>query len=213
MHSLYLVKFILFKMSDLKLWVNTRKHYRCQITKLHNDLGNWPSLDETEKLVKKSKLLNIKVEIKQLNDKIQAAKFSGDDNEDDLTRELDDCESYGDKLNACLAVIESSNSNPGSFNGGDQRQSLLKSPVVPLPNFSGDDNEDLTKFLTIFDETLNRLNYKSFDKFLVLKQQLKGRALVLINSLEVDRLTKMLRIYLQRLLHVLLISDSIQLSN
>ena len=58
----------------------------------------------------------------------------------------------------------------------------LKRPTAPLPRFKG---EDLYKFFATFEETTNKYSYTEFDKLILLKQQLSGRALVLIDSLEI----------------------------
>ena len=64
---------------------------------------------------------------------------------------------------------------------------MLKSPVAPLPTFSGSNDESLFKFFKSFEETISHYNYPDDDKFLLLKQQMSKRALVLIDSLESDK--------------------------
>ncbi len=66
-------------------------------------------------------------------------------------------------------------------------QGLLKSPIAPLPKFLSRDGEDLNRFLTQFEETINRFSYPEYEKLLLLKQQISGRALLLVDSLEADK--------------------------
>ena len=65
-------------------------------------------------------------------------------------------------------------------------QSMLKSPTAPLPTFASSEGENLIKFFKQFEETINRFHYSDYDKLILLKQQVKGRAATLLNSLEVD---------------------------
>ena len=60
-------------------------------------------------------------------------------------------------------------------------QTGLKRPITSLQRGGW---EDLTKFLAAFKETTMKYSYPDFDKFILLKQQLSGRALILIDSLE-----------------------------
>lgn len=68
--------------------------------------------------------------------------------------------------------------------------SLLKSPTAPLPRYNGTDLGDLTRYLSQFEDTISKLRYPSYDNFLFLKQQLSGKALILVNSLAVNEAIK-----------------------
>ena len=61
-------------------------------------------------------------------------------------------------------------------------------PSGPLPRFSSAENEDLTKFLTQFEAVINKYKFSDYEKLILLKQQVSGRALVLLNSLEAHNL-------------------------
>ena len=65
--------------------------------------------------------------------------------------------------------------------------SLLKSPIAPLPKYCSTEDEDLERFFSEFEDTLSKFNYPDYDKLLLLKQQISGRALTLVNSLEADK--------------------------
>ena len=64
---------------------------------------------------------------------------------------------------------------------------MLKSPVSPLPKFASKEGEDLHKCFFQFEETLSKFSYPEYDKLLLLKQQVSGRASILLNSLESDK--------------------------
>lgn len=63
----------------------------------------------------------------------------------------------------------------------------LKPRVTPLPKYSGDLNESLEKFFYNFECVLQRVPYSEYEKFVLLKENLSGRALILIGSLEQSR--------------------------
>ena len=52
--------------------------------------------------------------------------------------------------------------------------------------FQGGNTENLSRFLFEFEAAVNRYNLAEYDKLLLLKQLLKGRASYLINSLELN---------------------------
>ena len=62
----------------------------------------------------------------------------------------------------------------------------LKPPTAPLPFFTSKDKEDFTKFILQFEAVTNKYNYSEYEKLLLLKQQISGRAKYLIESLESD---------------------------
>ena len=62
--------------------------------------------------------------------------------------------------------------------------SMLKSASAPLPKYSSNEGEGLVKFLQQFEETTKCFSYTDYDRFLLLKQQISGRALALIDSLD-----------------------------
>ena len=66
-------------------------------------------------------------------------------------------------------------------------RSLLKSPIAPLPKYTGTYEEDLERFFNEFEDTLSKFNYPDYDKLLLLKQQISNRALTLVNSLEASK--------------------------
>lgn len=65
-------------------------------------------------------------------------------------------------------------------------RSLLKNPTAPLPKYYCTDSDDLTRFLSQFEDTISKFRYPAYDKVLLLKQQMSGRALILVDSLAVN---------------------------
>ena len=100
------------------------------------------------------------------------------------------CEEYDSKLRSCFVLLKTGSSfvPPIAGTSNDAARSLLKSPVAPLPKFASTEGEDLIRFFTEFEETISKFSYSEYDKLLLLKQQISGRALTLVNSLEADKL-------------------------
>ena len=176
-------------MSDKKLLVSSRKYIRIQVTRLFNTRQSFDNLSVTDKNAKKVQLKSYVDELKTLDSKIQEILWSeNDENEDILFKELNDCEGYIEKLNVMLGGLDQtqlSNSNSNI----DAARSLLKSPIAPLPIYNSKDTESVDKFLIEFEDTVSKFNYTDRDKLLLLKQQVKGRASYLLESLELSKQT------------------------
>ena len=170
-----------------KLLISTRKFKRKFVTETYNKRSSFSSMDETEKLTLKNRLKELSNNLTELNSNIQEDKFSEVLDESELDKELTDCDSYDAKIQECLAllVVKSSQINHNAISNLHNAQSLLKSPTAPLPKFSGAEGEDLNKFLNEFETTVSKFHYTDYDKLLLLKQQLNGRAAILVNSLDV----------------------------
>ena len=113
-----------------------------------------------------------------MNETIHIGKAN--DLEFNWEEELRRCSEYDDKICTCLAMLDciAGSPNPGNTSG------LLKSPQVPLPKFYGHDDENLSKFVREFEQAIQKFNLSNYDKLLLLKQQLEGRALAVVESLE-----------------------------
>ena len=170
--------------AELKSWVHSRGYIRGRITLAYSDLDTYSSLNETEKTVIRSKLNKYEIDLKKLDSDIQVANYEVSQNETELDNDIAKSDEYNDKLQKCLAHLAPL--APPALLSIDQHRSLLKSPTAPLPNFNGDVDEDYSKFIMSFEETIQKFSYPEFDKFLLLRQQLGGRALVLIETLETD---------------------------
>ena len=161
---------------------NARSYLRKQVTEIFNARSSFSSLSETERKTKKLMLNDKYEDLKNLNSQFQSLKFVSDINEISLDDEFKLCEEYNFKIRTCIALLDDSNENI-NVRHSDAR-SLLRSPTAPLPVFKSEDGEDLTKFILEFEDTISKFKYSDYDKLLLLKQQVTGRANILLNSLE-----------------------------
>ena len=173
---------------DLKVLVGQRRIVRKKVTDCSNKSCDYPTLDSSAKLCEKGVLIGYRKRLQELNTLIQAQKFSGEFTEEELDSELSVCQTYFDKIERCLPLLDcttcdgNSNSNPT-----DVARSLLKQPTAPLPKFSSNDGEDFLKFISEFESTTSSFKYPDRDLLLLLKQQVEGRAKCLLDSLEADK--------------------------
>ena len=203
-----------FLTMSLRIFTESRKQIRTTITKLHNDRSNFNSYDLPQLNSTKLRLSKIENELSGLNEKIANLKFPGEDDEEDegetdgetveLQKELKSCEDYSRKICDCQALINltltgtgnsSVNFESANLSGNtltvntNTPMSLLKSPVAPLPKYTSAEGENLLMFFKQFEETLSKFRYTQYDKLLLLKQQITGKASLLIDSLEPDKET------------------------
>ena len=184
----------ILNMSNLALAVGQRKQFRTAITRIHNDKDNFQAYPEIKKLQTKLKLERMEKDIEMVNSEILQITFA--DSTDGLQEYLDLCEEYKDKLIECISLLNpppSHVSQPVITGAGSgvnaAARSLLKSPTAPLPRFTSAIGENLEMFFHQFEETLSKFTYTEYDKLLLLKQQISGKASLLIDSLESDKQT------------------------
>ena len=170
---------------ELKLLINSRKYTRKLVTEIFNRRNTFSALDHNAKDILKAELNDHLVTLKDYNKNIQKLKCVSEVDETWLSEELKNCESYFVKLRECVSSLGSS--SPSQDSSLESARSLLKSPTAPLPKFQSKDDEDLLKFFKEFEDVISKFNYSDYDKFILLKQQISGRALLLINSLESDK--------------------------
>ena len=170
--------------SELKLLTNARKYVRKLVTECHNRKSTFSSLPETERNQIKSELQDHLESLKKQNAEIQNLKWQEGEDESWLQSELDVCETYFSKIRECMALLNQKVTSPSEL---DTARSLLKSPTAPLPEFKSREGEDLLKFFQDFEDVTSLFRYSEYDRFVLLKQQISGRALVLLNSLESDK--------------------------
>ncbi|XP_068226482.1 uncharacterized protein [Palaemon carinicauda] len=169
-------------MTELKIIITSRKFVRKSVTESFNQRDQFILLEASDKLALESKLTDNMARLKDLDLQIQGIKWSSEEHESELMEELEACENYQDKLRSSLFKLQSP--VPTTPSPPTPALPLLKRPTAPLPQYSGQENEDLTKFLSQFEAVINRYEYSDYEKLLLLKQQITGRALVLIDSLE-----------------------------
>ena len=102
-----------------------------------------------------------------------------------MNDKFDACAHYNEKIRECVALLKECVAAPST--SIDQTCSLLKSPTAPLPEFKSREGEGLLKFFKDFEAVTSMSNYLHYDRFILLKQQISGRALILLNSLESDK--------------------------
>ena len=169
-------------MTELQRFLNVRKALRSKVTQTHNTLSTFSILSPVQVESKISFLNETLKDLKQNDSLIWAIEFKEKVEEGKHIKEIQSSLEYNEKIHECLAELgrlkQSTDSNI------DQARSLLRSPTAPLPEFSGSDKEDYNRFILSFEDTISKFRYPDYDKFLLLRQQLKGRALLLVNSLE-----------------------------
>ena len=184
--------------SELKLLVINRKHIRSNITRIYNQVTtSFTELLKAKKVSLVSELKNLNTEVQNINAKITDLKWSLGETSNDveiekkLEEEFESCSGYREKISDAIAILEESlsieNVQPdASFSHNNFIGTQLKCPTAPLPVFHSKEGESLEKFFHQFETTVSRYNYSDYDRFLLLKQQIKGRASMLIESLEID---------------------------
>ena len=177
--------------------IQTRRLARTLVTKTYNDRANFGSYDLLKLTTVKMKIDNAENELSILNEKIFNLDFVENITEEQISAELKSCQEYKDKIYECKAYFVTHSQNENRMNSANSPsgenaptnppRSLLKSPVAPLPRFTSADGENLLLFLNQFEETLSKFSYTPYDRLLLLKQQVSGKASLLIESLEYDK--------------------------
>ena len=151
----------------------------------YNKRHSFPTLSTAQKDQLKTQLQDHLEVLKKQNAEIQNLKWGLEEKEDWLDEELAVCESYFDKIRECFSLLKE-NATPSEATI-DTARSLLKSPTAPLPKFKSQEGEDLIKFFKDFEAITSLFKYSEYDCFILLKQQISGRTLSLLNALESDK--------------------------
>jgi len=206
-------------MSDIKTLMSKRKTLRKRITQLFEVRAQFVNLDPLEIKENLDLVQTYGEEQIDLDDRIHDLLVDAPEGEEApeiSDEELDRCREYKDRISrvttALLACVPPEvNHIPVRENDRNpEPRSILRSPVAPLPRFTSADGEDLTRFFIEFEDTIGKYTYSQYDKLLLLKQQLSGRALTLVNSLESNRQGYL---FAKDLLVEALASDEIQIFN
>ena len=176
-------------MSELKVVIAKRKVIRKKVTVCYDKRDNYGGLSAALQTTERDLLHSYQNSLLDLDNTVFALKFSGDEvPETALDNESTICQDYQDKIHICLSLLSISSSNHDNARI-DNARSLLKQPTAPLPLFNSRENEDFTSFLREFRSTTSSFTYPDRDLLLLLKQQVNGRAKLLLNSLEADKQT------------------------
>ena len=186
----------LLNMSSLQFLVNSRKYLRSSATRVFNDKDRLSSYDAVAKQNLIGKLNKLTLDLADFDSKILNLKFDVDDPKvEDFDKEMRCCEEYQDNILTCLTLLNITEDvvNAGNTSASSSgpvmpiAKSLLKSPTAPLPTFASGEGESLELFFNSFEETLGKFQYTNYDKLLLLKQQISGKASFLIDSLDPDK--------------------------
>ena len=174
-------------MSDLRYFVALRSPIRTQITRQHNNItANIATLTNLEKSELLVKIKSYKDEVLKLNLQISKAMWAEKEDEARLQAEITECGTYDDKIIRCIVLLENSLATltPAIAPAPNNSISALKPPEAAFPSFSGADDEILNHFLFGFEAITSRYKLQPYEHFSLLKKQLSGRALKLIDSLD-----------------------------
>ena len=183
------------KKAKLKKLVCRRKTIRAQVSRCNNRCSAYNTFSDSDRATESALLLDYKEDLSKFDELIQNLKYNDSVtfDEKELQVEMDTCDEYRCKILECLAILDSisssrisSNTSLRNNNLTDAARSLLKQPTAPLPKFSGEEGEDLLKFLREFTLTTSSYSYPDRDLLLLLIQQTSGKAKTLLNSLELD---------------------------
>ena len=185
-------------MDELKRLNVKRGFVRSQITKsyaaLKENIGTW--IYEV-KLSYLSKFQLFQKEIKELDGQVEQLLYQKTDLKDeDMQAEFEKVYEYSSKIAEGIlfleqslksaSIVQPSRSNNNTTHDPADMHSKLKRPTVPLPVFNSTEDESLETFLLNFEATTEKYAYSSYDKMLLLKQQVRGKGELLLNSLEVS---------------------------
>ncbi len=173
--------------SDVKFLVITRKYIRTQVTKIYGDKDNFHNLNSFEISTLTIKLKSFQQELSKLNDKIAILKWNETKEEKELEKELASNQLYDERIIESLSLLTVPVTSINFARSNEIPRSLLKCPTAPLPKFTSADGENLEQFFRQFEDTTAKFSYTDYDKLLLLKQQVSGKAFILIDSLEADR--------------------------
>ena len=179
----------------------SRGHVRTRVTKLVDDIGtNVSSFSKTKITQSITSLKEFTSKLELMNDIILTElwdeKKSDIDNTATQEAELENIAAYEDKITGAMAALEQAlevvNSVPTQTRGNQSHTTStvvprVKAEKVPLPTYSGEKEESFEKFVSTFEALVDAKNYTDYEKFLLLKKNVHGRAAMLLNSLELAK--------------------------
>ena len=165
-----------------------RKVIRKKVTDCYNERDTYVTFTPSEKLSTKGVLENYQKNLLDLDEKIFQEKFPevSEAQEKEIDDELSKCQDYQDRIACCIPLLDVVSSKDKA-KSSELARSLLKQPTAPLPSFHSNEGEDFLRFIQEFESTTDAFDYPDRDLLLLLKQQVHGRAKVLLNSLECDK--------------------------
>ena len=187
-----------------------RSAVRGQVTKLHAEVKGDISLwDKNQFLQRKMKLNDLNPRLTKLdNDYMELLSFTADI-QSTYQLEFERNESYKEKIYEIYTILDQHIAESPSpvHNQSHVNSFKLKAPKVPLPRFTDKEGGlSLNKFFTEFEIIVNKLGCSEWEKFLLLQENVEGRALKLVDYLSVrDRsYTKAKEVLMQALANPLI---------
>ena len=190
------------EMANAKLWLGERRQLRTQVTKVYGLMQEFETYEPAKLKSLIAKMVDARLRLQELADLLVPTTLERDladtqkadeqvqiglDNEFSLIEDYKDkIREILEKLKECLAKVETqgpTNSEPVRTEENAVR-SMLKVPTVPLPNYYSRDDEDITLFLMNFEDIMSKYPSSPYEKFMLLKKQIKGKAEFLLDSLE-----------------------------
>ena len=170
-----------------------RKYVRGDATRISSKIEtDLPTLSTEDKSRLVCRIEKVSADLEKLNEKIFTGLYKEKTSEELIQAEYDTCADYDETLASCLnklrhiiPVVEDGSPQPPR--GGENNRTSLKLPHVPLPEYSHRDGEDLQKFLTNFENVIEKYRLSSYEKYVYLQRQLSNEPLTLIKSLEMGR--------------------------
>ena len=169
-----------------------RRLKRMSATKNCNALIDQIDSMQSEVKSQRINLLNtIMEDLKDLDDLIFTDLCNDDKITDDMREvENEECSIYTLKIVDTIGRVQAS-MQPASAPVSPQLHNStppikFNLPQIPLPSFSNKPTEDLTKFLTNFEQVIDKFNLPEYEKFLLLQKSLSGDPATIIKSLELS---------------------------
>lgn len=176
----------------LKL-IRSRKYLRQRVTRIYNIVcGTEDAVNAINGSTYLETLKVIKMELMECDKEIHS--HIADDEALALTL-IEEQESYELKIAEAINRLENdfpsniSRQNSSNMSMESAHQGIphkLKLPDVTLPVFCNDKKESLEKFIYSFESIIDKHVLSSYEKFIYLKNQLRGSPKVLIDSMSTD---------------------------
>ena len=176
--------------SKLKKISRERGAVRGQLTKLYSefsqiDITSW---EKNVILQKKLKLEDIKSNITKLDNEFMSLIVHSPEVDATYQLEFERTESYKEKMFEISVRIDEylQTFNPTIREQPQQSAFKLKAPKAPLPRFLDKEGGiSLHKFFLEFENIVNKFECSEYEKFVLLKENVEGRALKLVTYLSV----------------------------
>ena len=175
---------------SLPFLTSARGHLRASVTKIYNDSKNYSRYDEIKRKTIKDSLVHLKAQIQSYDNSIQPMLFATEGGEEALGDEMVRCQAYQDHILESLnrlQQLEQPVMQPQAT--VESVRSVLKAHQAPLPEFHSTEAESFELFVRNFEDSIARYNYADCDKFLLFRQQVKGKAAFLLGALDTNEQT------------------------